>query len=82
MQKPTLGELGADVLNELNKIGDLNTLPTEIKQATVAATIIVLKALIPSLTTNVAFKFENRTSDPPFDANQAGRPWYRPDLDT
>jgi hypothetical protein len=81
MQKPTLGELGADVLAKLDQIGDLNTLPPEILRTTLVEVLIALKALIPSLTNNVAFKFENRTTDPTFDASQAGRAWYRSDLD-
>lgn len=82
MQKPTLGELGADVVKKINEIGDLNTLPIEILRTTLVETITALKALIPSLTTNVPFRFETRTSDPPFNANEKGRPWYREDLDT
>lgn len=100
MHKPTFSELGADVVDFKNKIGDVvsylatkgyttlvefieakfNAVPTKTSQLTNDSSFTTNQTARADAT--LPLFFEKRTTDPVFDASQAGRVWYRSDLDT
>jgi hypothetical protein len=50
-KKPTIHELGADIVTLLDSIGNLNNLPQDIKRSTLVEVISVVKALVDGATT-------------------------------